>query len=60
MTYINPKTYCQEEKGIFYARAHTERRGFEIGVMALKILKNVIQNMKLNFWSRYVKLRYSV
>lgn len=36
-----PKALIQKKKQIaFYARAHTERRGFEIGIMALQIFKD--------------------
>ncbi|MGF0111380.1 glycosyltransferase family 1 protein [Streptococcus sp. SGI.013] len=36
-----PKGEIKKKKQVaFYARAHTERRGFEIGVMALKIFKD--------------------
>jgi glycosyltransferase involved in cell wall biosynthesis len=37
-----PKTeqaFAKKKKILFYARAHTERRGFEIGVFALQIFK---------------------
>ena len=36
-----PKKDLKKKKRVcFYARAHTERRGFELGVMALKIFKD--------------------
>lgn len=41
MDIYRPKKPMKKKKQIaFYARAHTERRGFEIGVMALKIFKD--------------------
>lgn len=48
-----PKTPVQKKKKIsFYARAHTERRGFEIGVMALKIFHERHPEYEIEFFGQ--------
>lgn len=48
-----PKGTLKKKKQIaFYARAHTERRGFEIGVMALKIFKDRHPDYEIIFFGQ--------
>lgn len=48
-----PKTEVIKKKKIcFYARAHTERRGFEIGVVALKIFKEKHPDYEIEFFGQ--------
>lgn len=48
-----PKKLIQKKKKIsFYARAHTERRGFELGVMALKIFKDQHPDYEIEFFGQ--------
>ncbi|SUN08058.1 group 1 glycosyl transferase [Streptococcus acidominimus] len=48
-----PKTTIHKKKKIcFYARAHTERRGFEIGVMALKMFKEKHPEYEIEFFGQ--------
>ncbi|MDV5977355.1 UNVERIFIED_CONTAM: glycosyltransferase family 1 protein [Streptococcus canis] len=48
-----PKAPLQKKKKIaFYARAHTERRGFELGVMALKIFKDKHPEYDIEFFGQ--------
>lgn len=48
-----PKKAIQKKKKIaFYARAHTERRGFELGVMALKIFKDQHPDYEIEFFGQ--------
>lgn len=48
-----PKSPIVKKKKIaFYARAHTERRGFEIGVMALKIFKERHPEYEIEFFGQ--------
>lgn len=48
-----PKRLIAKKKKIsFYARAHTERRGFEIGVMALKIFKERYPEYEIEFFGQ--------
>ncbi|KGR73087.1 rhamnosyltransferase WsaF family glycosyltransferase [Streptococcus phocae subsp. salmonis] len=48
-----PKVRLQKKKKIaFYARAHTERRGFELGVIALKIFKDKHPEYDIEFFGQ--------
>lgn len=48
-----PKHNLKKKKKIcFYARAHTERRGFELGVMALKIFKDKHPEYDIEFFGQ--------
>ncbi|GGE27938.1 rhamnosyltransferase WsaF family glycosyltransferase [Streptococcus himalayensis] len=48
-----PKAPILKKKKIaFYARAHTERRGFELGVMALKIFKEKHPEYEIEFFGQ--------
>ena len=48
-----PKQVLKKKKKIaFYARAHTERRGFELGVMALKIFKDKHPEYDIEFFGQ--------
>ncbi|MBF0818572.1 glycosyltransferase family 4 protein [Streptococcus acidominimus] len=48
-----PKASIHKKKKIcFYARAHTERRGFEIGIMALKIFKEKHPEYEIEFFGQ--------
>ena len=48
-----PNLPIQKKKKIcFYARAHTERRGFEIGVMALQIFKEKHPEYEIEFFGQ--------
>ncbi|MGT2716314.1 rhamnosyltransferase WsaF family glycosyltransferase [Streptococcus respiraculi] len=48
-----PKAKMSKKKKIsFYARAHTERRGFELGVMALKIFKEKHPEYEIEFFGQ--------
>lgn len=48
-----PKGQVTKEKKIaFYARAHTERRGFELGIMALKIFKDRHPDYTIEFFGQ--------
>lgn len=48
-----PKTPIIKKKKIaFYARAHTERRGFELGVIALKIFKERHPEYEIEFFGQ--------
>ena len=50
-----PKGPMKKKKKIaFYARAHTERRGFELGVMALKIFKDKHPEYDIEFFGQDV------
>ncbi|MGT2847111.1 hypothetical protein [Streptococcus massiliensis] len=42
----------KKKKICFYARAHTERRGFELGVMALKIFKERHPEYEIEFFGQ--------
>lgn len=53
MDIYRPTKPIQKKKQIaFYARAHTERRGFEIGVMALKIFKEKHPDYEIVFFGQ--------
>lgn len=48
-----PKGEIKKQKKIaFYARAHTERRGFELGIMALKIFKDRYPGYTIEFFGQ--------
>lgn len=48
-----PKSLVKKQKKIaFYARAHTERRGFELGVMALKLFKDKHPDYTIEFFGQ--------
>lgn len=50
-----PRGVLKKKKKIaFYARAHTERRGFELGVMALKIFKEQHPEYDIEFFGQDV------
>lgn len=50
--YKPQKTVVKKKKICFYARAHTERRGFEIGVMALNIFKERHPEYEIEFFGQ--------
>lgn len=53
MEIYRPTKPIQKKKQIaFYARAHTERRGFEIGIMALKIFKEKHPDYEIVFFGQ--------
>lgn len=53
MEIYRPKHPIRKKKQIaFYARAHTERRGFELGVLALKIFKENHPDIEIVFFGQ--------
>lgn len=46
------KDMSKKKKVCFYARAHTERRGFELGIMALQIFKEKHPEYEIEFFGQ--------